>query len=255
VDEADIPIGTSKMGGSPDVPPDFVWPQWNGIPLTFIAQFRLSDVKPYDVEDLLPESGMLYFFFESMSYCLLPLEEIRKPNGSYKVIFFNDATQPLAQMPHPVTLTSEVYQGKRIQLRPYRACPIKFEAEMTLPVNRQDGYDGREAFIPADEEQNYWDWYQTVEEELSRPMHRLLGNETDIQFNYYIMLDAYNSWHVGQLDDWILLLQVDSDWTPYNEPEHPEFSWLDSGVIYFCINRNDLLERNFDRIWLNLTSL
>src|SRR5690606_33198558 len=80
MDEADIPIGASKVGGSPDVPPDFVWPQWNDIPLTFIAQFRLSDVKPYDVENLLPENGMLYFFFESLSYYKLTFEDKRKPN-------------------------------------------------------------------------------------------------------------------------------------------------------------------------------
>src|SRR5690348_4717874 len=62
-DEA-IPVGVSKMGGSPDVPEVFAWPRWNDLPLTFIAQIRLSDAKLFDVEDLFPAGGMLYFFFE-----------------------------------------------------------------------------------------------------------------------------------------------------------------------------------------------
>jgi len=28
-DDALIPLGASKFGGAPDVPPDFEWPMWN----------------------------------------------------------------------------------------------------------------------------------------------------------------------------------------------------------------------------------
>jgi uncharacterized protein YwqG len=252
VDEADIPIGASKMGGSPDVPPDFVWPEWNGIPLTFIAQFRLSDVKPYDVEDLLPERGMLYFFFEDISYCKLPYEEIQKPNDTYKVIFYEDETASLKRLCHPIIETTDLDYPSEINPCPYYACPIKLEHELTLPVNRQDGHDGRQPFVPVEENRRYWDWYRVARGELEKPMHRLLGHETDIQFNYVTMRDAYKAWNIGQLEDWMLLLQVDSDWTPRNQPNHPEFLWSDSGVIYFCINKNDLLERNFERVWLDM---
>ncbi|HEY7092264.1 MAG TPA: DUF1963 domain-containing protein, partial [Ktedonobacterales bacterium] len=64
VDEDAIPIGASKLGGRPDLPPDFVWPEWKGIGLTFLAQFQLSELGAYDVERLLPSEGMLYFFYE-----------------------------------------------------------------------------------------------------------------------------------------------------------------------------------------------
>ena len=36
-DENDIPIGHTKMGDNPDLPPDFVWPIFENLPLTFMA--------------------------------------------------------------------------------------------------------------------------------------------------------------------------------------------------------------------------
>lgn len=36
--DAEIPLGASKFGGAPDVPPGFEWPMWNDKPLGFLAQ-------------------------------------------------------------------------------------------------------------------------------------------------------------------------------------------------------------------------
>src|SRR5688572_30057703 len=76
-------IGASRLGGNPDVPDDFEWPHWHtelegydqearrpfkrpaeDRPLAFLAQIRLSDVTPLDIERLLPPSGWLYFFYD-----------------------------------------------------------------------------------------------------------------------------------------------------------------------------------------------
>ncbi len=62
-DDAQIPLGASKFGGAPDVPPGFEWPMWNDKPLGFLAQINLEEVAPFDVEELLPKSGLLSFFF------------------------------------------------------------------------------------------------------------------------------------------------------------------------------------------------
>jgi hypothetical protein len=90
-------IGASKIGGTPDFPPEFEWPRWlpdttddqryekeweemnkmrseygvepsarpTGLPLSFIAQINLADTKEHDFDKLLPTSGMLYFFLET----------------------------------------------------------------------------------------------------------------------------------------------------------------------------------------------
>src|SRR5438034_4781999 len=65
VDETSLPIGTSKVGGLPDLPPDLVWPEFKGLPQSFVAQFRLAEVRPYDIEGALPGTGMLWFFYDA----------------------------------------------------------------------------------------------------------------------------------------------------------------------------------------------
>ena len=254
VDEADIPVGASKMGGSPDVPTDFVWPQWNGIPLTFIAQFRLSDVKPYDVENLLPERGMLYFFFEAWSYHKSLRETHQKLNGAFKVVFYENEAA-LKRISHPVALTSELDDdGNEIPLHPYHACLVELEPELTLP-----SIETNEQLVQilGTDKEIYWQWYDDSYGYIAKPMHRLLGDENDIQYNWCLREDAVRDWRLGDIGDWMLLLQVDGDVTPYNQPNHPGFFYWqhDTSVVYFCINKKDLLERNFERVWLDMISL
>src|SRR5678815_950094 len=62
-DENEIPLGYSKLGGNPDLPADFEWPEYRGIPLTFMAQFRLSDLTIFDENHEMPSKGILYFFY------------------------------------------------------------------------------------------------------------------------------------------------------------------------------------------------
>ncbi len=50
VEETGLPVGTSKVGGLPDLPPDLSWPEFKGLPQSFIAQIRLPEVRPYDIE-------------------------------------------------------------------------------------------------------------------------------------------------------------------------------------------------------------
>ena len=62
-----LPVGASKLGGRPDLPPGTPWPAYASRPLPFMAQVRLADVAPLDRGDVLPESGLLIFFFDHLS--------------------------------------------------------------------------------------------------------------------------------------------------------------------------------------------
>ncbi len=79
----DIPIGASKLGGMPDLPPDLAWPTFkivkklyeeralpeDGIiSLPFIGQFNLEQLAQYDADHVLPKTGMLYLFFFDLVY-------------------------------------------------------------------------------------------------------------------------------------------------------------------------------------------
>jgi uncharacterized protein YwqG len=80
--QAPVSLGESRIGGAPDVPPGFEWPQWTTpknklgfferlwtssrkFPLGFIAQLDLSEMPR--VSDALPDSGWLYFFYDRHS--------------------------------------------------------------------------------------------------------------------------------------------------------------------------------------------
>src|SRR5215469_4968080 len=63
--EYEISIGASRIGGVPDVPPDFKWPERKKVPQSFIAQLYLDEVHSYDTSGTLPPSGMMWFFYDA----------------------------------------------------------------------------------------------------------------------------------------------------------------------------------------------
>src|ERR1700686_3950837 len=65
VTESTLAVGASKIGGLPDLPPDLSWPDWKGVPQSFVAQLRLQDAQPYDTNHILPPRGMLWFFYDA----------------------------------------------------------------------------------------------------------------------------------------------------------------------------------------------
>jgi hypothetical protein len=56
-----LPLGHSRIGGLPDLPPDHPWPTHKGRKIPFVAQLNLADF-PRDARPLLPERGHLYAF-------------------------------------------------------------------------------------------------------------------------------------------------------------------------------------------------
>jgi hypothetical protein len=61
-EDAQIPVGATKLGGCPDLPPGVPWPHIGEGVLSFVAQFRLEDLAPLDDDHLLPDTGLLSFF-------------------------------------------------------------------------------------------------------------------------------------------------------------------------------------------------
>jgi len=82
-------LNKSKIGGKPYLPKDFVWPYYQELPLSFLAQINLEEVKSLDKDNLLPDKGMLYFFYE-----LETQEWGFKPEniGYSKVLYFEDTS-------------------------------------------------------------------------------------------------------------------------------------------------------------------
>lgn len=229
-DEADLPPGASKIGGQPDLAPGFAWPEWRGVPQSFIAQVALPDLAPYPVSAALPPTGLLSFFYdaEQRTWGFDPGDR-----GSWLVAYTDADTGSLRRTPRP--------GGDS-----FAACAVRFATELTLPmfdVLRDElalTYDDVEAYAALERRAYPPDgrWGQEI--------HRLLGHPQPIQDDMRTELqlagDALGPPTIGAAD-WRLLLKIDSD-------DRAGMMWGDVGRIYYWMPRAALARRDFSAAWL-----
>ncbi|MGD7054221.1 YwqG family protein [Sutcliffiella horikoshii] len=225
-DETDILVGSSKIGGSPDLPAGWEFPRYEDNYLTFILQVNLSEAKPYDKDNLLPVSGMLYLFYEA-------LEQpwgFDGDEGCFKVFYYDGDLRGLERKKSP---------SSRTEFVAFRAFQLSFETMVTLPESPEN-LD----FADDDEEANYFDFRQELvqpKEEDGKvvPAHYMLGEPLNIQDD--VLEELFENG-----EDPVLLFQIDSD------EELADVMWGDSGMLYFCMEREDLREKRFDRVRFTL---
>jgi hypothetical protein len=167
--EGEIEIGQSKSGGSPDLPTGIEWPYWQDKPLIFMMQIRLSQVAPFDSQNLLPYRGMLYFFYAADSQ---PWGFDPASRGSNCVLFINHESVSLSRAMHPTA------PGEYFEIGSLPACNITFSSTLTLPPVGQPEFV--ELGLEHDSLERYWTLHSSITR-LSRPMHRLLGYPEQIQ--------------------------------------------------------------------------
>jgi uncharacterized protein YwqG len=125
-DDAQLPVGTSKLGGAPDLPPAVTWPTWHERPLAFLAQIRLEEVRACDEAGDLPAAGLLSFF------CAHPTgyepqygdDEDDFDPASWRVLFLQENLSALARRLPPTTLPAESQ---------FAACSMSPSRLLTLP--------------------------------------------------------------------------------------------------------------------------
>jgi uncharacterized protein YwqG len=243
--EYDISIGESRIGGVPDVPPDFRWPERHEVPQSFIAQLSLEEVHPYDTHGVLPERGMLWFFYDAKqeSYGADPLDR-----GGWQVMF-NEDYSGLQRIAAPARLPADSQ---------FKACTVSFANEVTL--SQSPKLDVPDFDWTDDEVQKYETLLSTfpTAEDHGAVHHQLLGYPQTIQDD--MRLECQLASHgVTDINDprakelskganeWQLLLQIDSD-------EEIGMRWGDAGMIYYWLRAADLKKNDFDDAWLVLQS-
>lgn len=65
---ARLRLGASRVGGRPDLPRRFKWPERDGVPLSFFAQLELAALARFDLERRLPGKGWLVHFIDETGY-------------------------------------------------------------------------------------------------------------------------------------------------------------------------------------------
>lgn len=256
----DCAIGSSKIGGKPDLPKDFNWfyykgKTWDEIeknrPLSFLAQINCAEAKEYDSEGLLPDNGMLYFFYEleSMTWGYDPAHK-----GSARVYYHSGSTEELVRTDFPADLLDDC---KLPELA------ITFSSEEELP----DFEEFRE--WQRDVEFDKWAIYDKARNEIipsseEGDITKLLGYANSIQGSMLMGCElSSNGVYTGNgsVDvpedrmkqyekdcvQWRVLFQLDSIRT-----SGYELMWGDCGRVYFYIKEEDLKALNFDNCWLIL---
>ncbi len=248
--------GCTKFGGKPLVPKGFEWPYYEGEdymfeetkrrPLSFFAQFDLSQISEFDTDGLLPPTGMLSFFYEynTQRWGFAP-----KDKGCARVFLFDSE---LVQAEFPDDLPEE---GRF--------------PELGISAKSERSYQSYADFlVQRDPCHLQWEEFESVEKILGikepGARSKLLGWADPIQGNMTCECelvsrgyDLGGGWdNVKPQDrqeaeqwanrDWVLLFQLDSVLKGY------ELVLGDGGRIYFYIRRDDLKARNFDNMWLIL---
>ncbi|MGG3798683.1 YwqG family protein [Metabacillus fastidiosus] len=240
VSEDDIPVGSSKFGGLPDLPSNFSFPVYNDGYLTFLVQLNLEEAKPFDKNNLLPNKGILYFFYDIMEQ---PWGMDEEDEGCFKVLYFDGHLEQLKRTPYPEE-TEDYF--------PLPAYKVVFDERFTFPEEFEgmkwndegieDFYEFREHIM------------QETEEDVSHPMHYMLGQPFNIQNDIFEEIVYYEnkeklSWNSKEIrskaEELVLLFQMDSD-------DDLEVMWGDAGILYFCINKEDLQKKQFDQVKFTL---
>lgn len=254
-------LNKSKIGGRPYLPKDFVWPYYQQLPLSFLAQINLEEVKSLDKDNLLPDKGMLYFFYE------LETEEWGyelKNKGCAKVFYYEDTSNfELIDFPEDMEDYYKIPEFK-----------VNFKSNISLPSYEDfDNLNEDEKILEKykihknfkDFEDKLFDEYSEIYDEYMESIEshtKLLGYPDIIQNSMEEECAAVTrGFNMGGIDypkkykeeikkaskDWILLFQMDTV-----ESDNYELIFGDCGHIYFWIKKDDLANKNFDNVWLIL---
>ncbi len=234
-------IGASRLGGLPDLPDGAEWPRWKKGPLSFIAQIRLSEVAPHDSERLLPDSGMLYFFYDASAQ---PWGFEPPDAEASRAVFVGDEARARCTAAMPADLDARTGA--------FSPCSVTWKTIGTLPSLESMHLLGP-LELSADEEEVYLDLREAVGVCSEAEQSWMLGYADNIQGDMYVEAERYCPDPGNQADprsralsagasEWQLLLQVMSD-------PNANMMWGDAGMIYFWVLRSDLAARDFTRTW------
>ncbi|MED4753627.1 YwqG family protein [Brevibacillus choshinensis] len=218
-------VGTSRLGGSPDLPPGWTYPVYREEPLVFIGQLNLEEIQHIGVANKLPQRGLLYFFYEAAEQSVYG--ELKDRDG-WRVLFFDGDFSTLQTASYPGTHPHGTLPANDLLLR--KGLSLHSDA-IKVPEKHWDAY--YDEFLPD---------FSTVNGSYECN-HQILGHPHNIQGDVFEEIDYFRDVESG--GPYTLLLQVDTDETNLN------IMWGDVGTIYFVIANDDLREGSFEHTYFS----
>ena len=253
-----LPVGASKFYGTPDLPADFDWPYYEGTdfedvtknrPLAFLAQINLTEASQYDRTGLLPTSGVLSFFYETMS-----MEWGFEPgHKGYARVYYFPETEGLVPTQIPEE-TKEWSVGEQAlsfadavsllsSFAYSRSCGNEVDWDTYNELRAEFGYD---AAAHEDNPMKMLGYADEIQNEMEPECERYSrGIDEDMQEELSEEEEAELVRNAA--DRWVLLFQMGTV-----EDGETELMYGDCGLIYFWIRKEDLAARNFHHVRLIL---
>ncbi len=239
-------VGTSRIGGRPDLPKDQPWPLGATHPLSFIAQIDLAEVAPLD--KTLPRAGLLSFFWDAIGadWGMAP------ESASQFRVLYTEPGRALAKAKPPKGLVP-AHEHMTVE---FAAHGLEPTIEITLPFSRTTSF--RAIGATAAETNRY---LERVYGELTAlspagpaPCHRMFGHPDALQGDMPRRIAYARAGKLAQIDGtpiaalekeattYRLLLQIDTDAAAGT-------NWGE-GRLYFWIRKADLRAKRFDAAWI-----
>lgn len=216
---ATLPLGASRLGGVPDLPPGAAWPERDGVPMELIAQLRLADVR----DPRLPAAGSLAFFYNSQWSTT-----DQAGDGCCAVVFHDGPDDALVRAAPPrVEWKSEYSDVPQVAPFIHGLAAVRFEPTVVVP-------GGASPFVTGPLDEIWMDFHAEHHAALSgatAPFHEnfLLG---------YVDEQDHIEAH-GPGDQ--LLLQLDSE-------DAAQLQFGDCQKLFFILTRDELAARDFSRV-------
>lgn len=234
----------SKIGGYPDINTGFKWPTIENRALTFLCQINLEETASYNLS--LPKKGMLYFF-------IAPLSEQRYPEvlDMIKVVYLEDTNFKVTNN----FISYPVLEEFTVQFYEHYTIP-SYQEKVFLDYNFDDETSNKLSDL-----EEYIHFLTSNGEE--HTPHHMLGDPNAVQGavkvfwgsrflnpsdKYYEKIGDNLEKYQVQGSKFELLLQINLDDSRISVPN------LGDNSLYFGILKDDLLKKDFSRVFLEIQS-
>lgn len=243
--DGNLKVGKSKIGGKPDLPKEFEWPEANKKPMLFCAQYNLSELTKFDKENLLPNKGFFYIFLSLDEQW----KEFNGVNQEFKFIYSESENLIRTEFPRDL---DENQSFKTALIEYFKFYTIPDDQNFKLSeINKK--YEDFNFYFSEPTEDFIGDLYPNLES-----LHQILGYDRYIQSSALYDFaskelglcgvdssEYQERWNdiLGLSKTYELLLQLDcydinSNLTKFGG----------SGTYYFGIAKTDLEKKNFNDI-------
>lgn len=258
-EEGGPPLGTSRLGGWPDLPLQTDWPMWEDRPMAFLAQINLPEMHAANPEVRLPDSGLLSFFLGCTNQTYAPDEDPSeryfinlmagsdpdKPDG-WRILFFPD-TNALRRTRYDREPLPMLHDPAACEPRHFRKVlpdeqSVAYE-QLELTDEERERYNlllvrtGGDADVGSDHDNQLMGYPMLLQggpAELFCETAQRGENPFRLHDDPAIKADAAS---------WCLLLQLVSD-------PNAEFLWGDGGHFYYYVRREKAERGDFSESWV-----